>query len=82
MVGFDRATTPRDTVEVSDEQWYWDLREKVAVPASERGAYDHFLGPYASKADAEHWQERVDKRNERWDDADEAWEHAGEDDSD
>ena len=72
----------RDTERVSNEEWYWDLRRKVAVPASQRGSYDHFLGPSASKAEAEHWQERVEERNERWEDADEAWEHAGEDDSD
>ena len=79
-MGFVRRHS-RETVGVSDEEWYWDLRRKVAVPASERGAYDHFLGPYTSRAEAEHWQERVEERNDRWEEDDEAWEHAGEDDS-
>jgi len=79
-VGFDRRRS-RETGDVNDEEWYWDLRRKVAVPASERGTYDHFLGPYSSRAEAEQWQERVEERNERWEEDDEAWEHAGEDDS-
>jgi hypothetical protein len=32
------------------------------------------LGPYRSRAEAEHWQSKVDERNDEWDDADEAWE--------
>jgi hypothetical protein len=36
------------------------------------------LGPYGSKLEAEHWRERVEQRNETWDEADEAW--AGDDD--
>jgi hypothetical protein len=70
----------RDTGEVSDEQWYWDLHHKRAVPASERGPGTEVLGPYSSRAEAENWHAKVEERNEGWEEADEAWEHAGEDD--
>ena len=42
---------------MSDEQWYFDRRRGVAVPASERGHADDMLGPYPSKAAAENWRE-------------------------
>jgi len=64
----------------TDSEWYWDLSRKIAVPASERGAFDHFLGPYASKHEAENWKSIAEERNEEWDEDDEAWKHAGEDD--
>ena len=51
----------------SDNEWYWDLSRKIAVPASERGAFDHFLGPYASKHEAENWKSIAEERNENWD---------------
>jgi hypothetical protein len=59
---------------VSDEQWYWDLKRGQAVPAPERGRADDLLGPYPTKEAAEHWKERVDQRNEAWDEADREWE--------
>jgi hypothetical protein len=63
----------------TDDKWYWDLNRKMAVHASERGSFDHVLGPYATKAEAEDWQRHVEERNEAWDEADEEWEQAGED---
>jgi hypothetical protein len=59
--------------ETDESQWYWDLRRKVAVPASRRGPFDQVLGPYASRAEAEHWKERVDERNAEWEQEDEEW---------
>ncbi len=71
----------RDTGWMSaDTEWYWDLHRNMAVPASERGAGDHVLGPYASRHEAENWKAKVDERNEGWEGDDEAWEHAGESD--
>jgi hypothetical protein len=60
---------------VSDDEttWYWDLRRNRAVPAAERGPAEDLLGPYASRAEAEHWRDRVEQRNEAWDEADEEW---------
>ena len=64
----------------ADAEWYWDLNRKMAVPASERGAGDHVLGPYPSRHDAENWKAKVEARNEGWEHDDEAWEHVGESD--
>jgi hypothetical protein len=65
---------------MSEEEWYWDLVREIAVPASERGFADHMLGPYPSRHEAEHWRERVEERNEEWDEADEAWRDDDDDD--
>lgn len=62
------------------EQWYWDLTKKRAVPAWERGLGDSTLGPYDSRAEAENWKATVESRNERWDDDDEDWNDPSPDD--
>jgi hypothetical protein len=70
----------RDTGDVSnDNEWYWDLNRKVAVPASERGSSDHVLGPYASRHEAENWKSIAERRNDDWAEDDEEWNRAGED---
>lgn len=53
--------------------WFWCLRHGQAEPAAEACAADDRLGPYESKEAAEHWKERVESRNEAWDEADRAW---------
>lgn len=58
---------------MTSEQWYFDLRRKVAVPASQRGPGDDMLGPYPTRADAENWQHTVEERNDTWDDDDATW---------
>ena len=65
---------------MSEQQWYWDLQRGAAVQASDRGKADHLLGPYPTQADAEHWKDRVEARNESWKEADKEW--AGDDDDD
>jgi len=62
------------------EEWYWDLSNDKAVPASERGPGHNMMGPYRTKGEAENWKATVESRNEAWDDQDEAWE--GEPDAD
>ena len=54
-------------------EWYWDLQRGKAVPADQRGAGDHMLGPYATKGECENWRATVDARNDTWDDEDERW---------
>lgn len=61
------------------QDWYWDLVAGKAVRADERGPGDDVLGPYPTREAAENWKQRVDARNEHWDDADEQW--AGGDDT-
>ncbi len=56
-----------------DTEWYWDLSNKVAVPARERGPAMRVLGPYPSKAAAENWRNTVEHRNEAWDAEDARW---------
>lgn len=66
---------------MENTEWYWDLRRNRAVPAHERGPGEDVLGPYPTRFEAEHWRDRVEQRNDEWDEADERWEHAGESDA-
>ena len=69
----------RDTgTMTSSSEWYWDINRKIAVPASERGSFDHVLGPYSSQHEAESWKTKVEERNDDWDGDDDQWEGAGE----
>lgn len=65
-----------DTGFVENErvEWYWDLGRGIAVTADERGPGDQTLGPYPSRPAAEHWRDKVESRNESWDEADDEWE--------
>lgn len=56
-----------------DTSWYWDLHKQVAVPASQRGAADHMLGPYDSRAEAENWKATAEDRNVAWQADDDEW---------
>ena len=67
-----------EDVSTESEQWYFDVRRGVAVPASQRGRAEDMLGPYPSKAAAENWRKSVADRNDEWDAEDERWEHLGE----
>lgn len=60
-------------VETSQHDWYWDLNRKIAVRADNRGAYDHTLGPYDSKAEAENWKATSQRRNDIWAADDDEW---------
>jgi hypothetical protein len=62
------------------EHWYWDLNKNCAVRAAERGPGSDTLGPYGSKAEAEHWRAKVEERNETWEEADDDWENPDDDD--
>ena len=61
------------TTEGSGGGWFWCLTHKRAETATEACAADERLGPYESKEAAAHWKERVEARNEAWDEADRAW---------
>jgi hypothetical protein len=64
---------------MTEEEWYWNLKEGRAVPASERGPADELLGPYGSKDEAERWREQLEARNDAWEQADREWEGDGDD---
>jgi len=59
-----------------DDEWYWCLQHGTAERREGCRAADR-LGPYASAEEAARWRERVDARNERWEDADERWSGEG-----
>ena len=65
-------------MESKTNEWYFDVRRGVAVPASERGHADDMLGPYPSKAAAENWRATVAARNDAWAAEDDRGEHQGE----
>jgi hypothetical protein len=59
---------------VSDPtEWYWCLRHGRAVTADEACPPDQRMGPYATRDEAEHWQDKVAARNDAWDASDRAW---------
>jgi hypothetical protein len=52
--------------------WWWCFDHKRAEnPPDSPG--NRRLGPYGSRAEAEHWRERLDARNEKWDEDDARW---------
>jgi hypothetical protein len=61
-----------------DTKWYWCLKhgtveQGVTCPAANR------MGPYDTADQAAAWRERVERRNQQWDDDDERWEHGSRD---
>lgn len=61
------------TTEQAGGGWYWCMRHNRAEEAGAACAADDRLGPYESKDAAEHWKDRVEARNEKWDEEDRAW---------
>lgn len=60
-------------------EWYWCLEHERAEAADEACGAAQRLGPYRSKEEATHWQERVEARNEAWEEEDRRWEGDTED---
>jgi hypothetical protein len=56
------------------QQYYWCTAHKRVEPAHEACGMDQRIGPFDTPEQAEHWQDRVEQRNEDWDTADRAWE--------
>ena len=55
-------------------RWYWCLDHEAAETEDSACPPSRRWGPYATRAEAEHWKERVAARNDEWEAADEAWE--------
>ncbi|GAA1394504.1 hypothetical protein [Luteococcus peritonei] len=51
---------------MSDEQWYWSLKQHRVVRGDEEKAA-HRLGPYATREEAARAVDEVAQRNEAWD---------------
>jgi hypothetical protein len=52
---------------MADDQWWFDLTTKSAVQDNKAGRSVDRLGPYRSREEAERALERVDERNEAYD---------------
>ncbi len=62
------------TTGTEPDTWYWCMKHSQV----ERGADstcppDDRLGPYESEEAAKNWRQRVDARNEKWEDDDKKW---------
>ena len=55
-------------------QYYWCRGHDRVERSDEACGMDRRIGPFATPDQAEHWQDRVEDRNEEWDAADRAWE--------
>jgi hypothetical protein len=58
---------------MTSEGWYWCFTHERVEGAGERDDPDNTLGPYATAVEAADWRARVEERNERWREDDEAW---------
>ena len=52
---------------MADDQWWFDLRTKTAVRDNMAGRATDRLGPYATREEAERALQRVEERNEAYD---------------
>jgi hypothetical protein len=55
-------------------EWYWCLEHQRAESADQSCPPDRRMGPYSSADEAQHWREKVEARNEAWDEEDRRWE--------
>ena len=53
--------------------WFWCMKHKRAEQGPDACPPDDTMGPYESKDAAEHWRERLEARNEKWDKEDREW---------
>jgi len=52
---------------MSDGQWWYDLKTKSVVSDDNKTKVTDRLGPYASREEAERALQKVDERNESYD---------------
>ncbi len=63
------------TIDAEPDTWYWCLRHsRVERGADSTCPPDDRMGPYQSAEEAEHWRDKVEARNQKWEDEDRAWE--------
>ena len=53
--------------------WYWCLKHGRAEGAEGTCPPEDRMGPYESREEAEHWKDRVEARNDKWDEEDREW---------
>ena len=52
---------------MADNDWWFDLKTKTPVQDSNAGKATERLGPYATREEAERAMEKVEERNEAYD---------------
>lgn len=55
-------------------KWYWCMEHQHVEPADRGCPPDQRMGPYDSPEEARRWREKVDARNEAWEEEDRRWE--------
>jgi len=53
--------------------WYWCLTHGRPESGEARDDLENALGPYASEDEARRWREKVEERNEAWQEEDDRW---------
>jgi hypothetical protein len=57
--------------------FYWCLVHERVEPARSGCPNDHRMGPYASEEEALHWKDKVQERNQDWEEEDRRWDEGG-----
>ncbi len=60
--------------DVNEGGWYWCMRHQAVEPADRGCPPDQRTGPYATEEEARHWRDKVEARNEAWEEEDRRWE--------
>lgn len=53
--------------------WWWCMRHARAETGDDVCPPDDRMGPYESRDAAEHWKDRLEARNDKWDREDKEW---------
>lgn len=56
----------------ADGDWWWCMSHAAVEHGAGCRGSDR-LGPYPTAEAAEHWRERVEQRNDAWDEQDREW---------
>lgn len=55
-------------------EWYWCLEHQRVEAADQSCPPDRRMGPYRTREEAQNWRDKVESRNEQWDEEDRRWE--------
>lgn len=58
---------------MSDEPQFWFNTKTGEVEEGHKSSWTHLMGPYATRAEAEHAIDRAKSRNEAWEEQDDEW---------
>lgn len=59
--------------QLPEDQQFWFNTYTQTVEQGAQSDYRKLIGPYASRAEAEHALQTAQERNEQWDESDAAW---------